>query len=136
MGSDYEFFQRPEWKALKGAYRLEFERLVTLDPTLMYSAIDQQDVDVISAYSTDGRIAAYKLAVLAYPRQALPPYDAVLLVSARAADRKGLRQVLQSMIGVIDDDLMRATNKLVDVDGVSVDSAAQFMNAAIEAARR
>ncbi|MEJ0041410.1 MAG: glycine betaine ABC transporter substrate-binding protein [Rhizomicrobium sp.] len=45
------------------------------------------DVDVISAFSSDGRIAQYDLKVLTDPKGALPPYDAILLVSAGACRR-------------------------------------------------
>lgn len=46
----------------------------------MYRAAANGDVDVISAFSSDGRIAQYGLKILTDPRHALPPYDAVLLV--------------------------------------------------------
>jgi len=136
MGSDYEFFQRPEWQALVDTYGLKFEELVTLDPTLMYSAINQQQVEVISAYSTDGRIVAFDLTALADPGQALPPYDAVLLLSPQAAQRPDVVVQLRKLVGAIDDDLMRTGNKLVDVDHASVDSAAVVLNRSIETANK
>ena len=49
MGSDYEFFARPEWKMLKKSYRLDFREERTFDPTLMYLAVQAGVVDVISA---------------------------------------------------------------------------------------
>ncbi len=124
IGSDYEFFSRPEWQALKNKYDLNFAEQRTFDPTLMYSAIEQKQVDVISAYSTDGRIAAYNLVVLKDPKRALPPYDAILLLSSQAAERSRLVRQLRSLVGNISDSAMRQANKLVDVDGQSVDSAA------------
>jgi osmoprotectant transport system permease protein len=51
----------------------------------MYAAIKVKSVDVISAYSTDGRIIDYNLVVLNDPQGALPLYDAVLLLSPGAA---------------------------------------------------
>jgi osmoprotectant transport system permease protein len=123
IGSDYEFFSRPEWQALKDKYGLSFAEQRTFDPTLMYSAIEQKQVEVISAYSTDGRIAAFDLVVLRDPKQALPPYDAILLLSSEAADRPRLVGQLRSLLGNISDSAMREANKLVDVDGQSVDSA-------------
>ncbi|NIV75188.1 MAG: ABC transporter permease, partial [Gammaproteobacteria bacterium] len=39
------------------------------------------EVDVITAFSTDGRIAALDLRVLEDDRNAIPPYDAVILAS-------------------------------------------------------
>ena len=42
------------------------------------------DVDVVSAYTSDGRIAQFDLAVLDDPKHAIPPYDAILLLSPQA----------------------------------------------------
>ena len=131
IGSDYEFFSRPEWKALEKAYQLEFRQQLTMDPVLMYTAVSQEEVDVISAYSTDGRIAAYNLVVLRDPKQALPPYDAVLVLSANVAKRGDVVKQLRALIGGIDDNAMREANKLVDLDGALVDSAADFLNSRI-----
>lgn len=124
MAADYEFFSRPEWEAARRAYGLRFRERRSLDPTLMYGAVRDGQVDVISAFSTDGRIDAYDLVTLDDPRQALPPYDAVLLCSARAAEDAELRAALRPLIGAIDDDLMRRANRQVDVDGRPVREAA------------
>jgi osmoprotectant transport system permease protein len=127
IGSDYEFFSRPEWASLKTRYDLWFAQQRTFDPSLMYAAVKEGSVDVISAYSTDGRIVAYDLTVLTDPLHALPPYDAVLLLSPNAASRKDVVQALQPLIGSIDNNTIRQANKLVDVDGKSVETAALFL---------
>ena len=88
-------------------------------------------MDVISAYTTDGRIIEYDLAVLADPLQALPPYDAVLVLSPKAAGRAELVSALEVFDGIIDDGTMRAANKRVDVDGESPAQAARFLLEAI-----
>jgi osmoprotectant transport system permease protein len=128
IGSDYEFFDRPEWRQLKTTYGLEFRELRKLDPSLMYSAVAEGQVDVISAYSTDGRIAAYDLRVLGDPLGALPPYDAVLLLSPEAAKRADLVAALSPLVGSITDSNMRQANKLVDIDSRSIKAAARFLN--------
>jgi len=127
IGSDYEFFTRPEWNALVGTYKLNFAERRSFDPTLMYSAIEEGAVDVISAYSTDGRIASYHLVVLEDPEQALPPYDAVLLLSRNAGSRADLTSALRQFIHSISDSVMRQANKLVDIDGEPVGKAATFL---------
>jgi osmoprotectant transport system permease protein len=124
MAADYEFFSRPEWEAARQAYGLRFRERRSLDPTLMYPAVRDGQVDVVSAYSTDGRIDAYDLVTLDDPRQALPPYDAILLGSARAAADAELVAALAPLIGALDDDLMRRANRQVDVDGRPVREAA------------
>lgn len=125
IGSDYEFFQRPEWRKVRDAYNLQFARQVTLDPNLMYAAVNGGQVDVISAYSSDGRILADRLRVLDDPQNAFPPYDAVLLISKKAAVRPGFVEALKPLVGAIDDDTMRAANKLVDIDKRGVGEAAK-----------
>ena len=133
IGSDYEFFSRPEWVDLKEKYNLGFSEQRTLDPSLMYAAVKEGAVDVISAYSTDGRIIEYNLVVLTDPRQALPPYDAVLLLSPGAARREDLVLALRPLIRAINDETMRQANKIVDIDGRSVEEAAAFLQTAIKA---
>jgi osmoprotectant transport system permease protein len=132
IGGDYEFFGRPEWTELAGRYDLQFDQLVTMDSTLMYQAVATGEVDVISAFSTDGRIAAFDLTVLDDTRGALPPYDAVLLVATNAEDRApGLRRALGRLDNAIDADLMRSVNKHVDNDGGTVAEAADMLAARI-----
>jgi osmoprotectant transport system permease protein len=125
IGGDYEFFARPEWAALRQAYGFEFAAQRSFDSSLMYGAVVDGHVDVISAFSSDGRIAAFDLRVLDDPRQALPPYDAVLLLSPAARKRGALVAALKPMIRAIDDTRMREANKLVDVDGRSIAEAAK-----------
>jgi osmoprotectant transport system permease protein len=122
LGGDYEFFARPEWEAVETAYGLHFADLVSMDSTLMYGAVAAGEVDVISAFSTDGRIPAYDLVVLDDPREALPPYDAVVLVSHDAP--AGVAAALTKLDGAIDVDAMREANREVDIDGLSVAEAA------------
>ena len=85
IGADVEFFARPEWPAVRGTYGLDFREQRAMDASLMYQAAATNEVDVISAYTTDGRIAAYDLRVLEDDRSAIPPYDAILLAGARLA---------------------------------------------------
>ena len=116
FGSDLEFLERPEWARLRAAYPLRFAETRSFSPTFMYRAIDSGAVDAISAFSSDGRIAAMNLRVLADPRGAIPGYDALLMVSpARARDRK-FRAVLAPLVGSISVDRMRRANYLVDRD--------------------
>jgi osmoprotectant transport system permease protein len=131
IGSDYEFFGRPEWRALKEKYGLRFAEQRTFDPSLMYEAIKAGSVDVISAYSTDGRIVNYDLVVLDDPQGALPPYDAVLLLSPGAATRPGVIDALYPLMGAISNESMREANKLVDLNRESVAQAVAFLTTKI-----
>ena len=124
LGGDYEFFSRPEWRELTAKYGLEFQGLVTMDATLMYSAVVTDEVDVITAFSTDGRIAAFDLVLLEDTRGAFLPYDAIILIGPKAkAHMPDFYRALEPLLDAIDSNSMRAANKLVDVDGRSIQEA-------------
>jgi glycine betaine/choline ABC-type transport system substrate-binding protein/ABC-type proline/glycine betaine transport system permease subunit len=114
VGGDPEFFERPEWAAVQGTYGLRFARMRNFTATFMYNALQSGEADVISAYTSDGRIAADKLVVLSDPEQALPSYDAMLMLSPRIAQDKGIIAALQPLIGAITVEAMREANLAVD----------------------
>jgi osmoprotectant transport system permease protein len=116
MGADFEFFARPEWPALRDAYGLDFAARREFQSTFMYQAIASGEVDVITAFSSDGRIATNDLVVLDDPEGAILPYDAIVLVAARRANDPLLRRALQPLIGAIPVELMREANYRVDRD--------------------
>jgi osmoprotectant transport system permease protein len=116
LGSDLEFLSRPEWKAVEAAYGLKFRTQRSYQPTFMYRALMGGEADVISAFSSDGRIAADKLVILTDPKGAIPPYDAVVLISPKRAGDKRLIGALQPLIGKISVSAMQAANLSVDRD--------------------
>ena len=125
IGSDYEFFLRTEWPAVRDRYGLDFAELRTMDPALMYEAIVADEVQVISAYSTDGRIAAYNLRLLEDDREAIPPYDAIVLAGpGLARSAPAVIDALQQLGGAIDAEWMRAMNRRVDEEGEPVAAVA------------
>ena len=120
IGGDYEFFGRPEWIAIRDTYGLTFTSQRTMDSSLMYQAVAGGQVDVISAFSTDGRITALDLVVLEDERGAIPPYDALILAGPRLVrERPDVVAALRQITGTIDADRMRRMNLAVDQDGAS-----------------
>jgi len=80
LGLSQEFLNRRDgWPALKQAYRFRFSDVRGLDHGLAYEALARGQVDVIDVYSTDAKIARYRLRVLEDDRGFLPAYEAVLL---------------------------------------------------------
>ncbi len=131
FGSDLEFLSRPEWAALQTAYGLDFKAKRSYQPTFMYRALESGDVDVISAFSSDGRIAAEHLAVLDDPRRAIPPYDAILLLSPRRANDGRLVAALSPLVGAVPVEAMRRANYAVDGRSQSPQAAARALEAEI-----
>ena len=129
MGGDYEFFGRPEWRDIRDAYGLRFDSKRSMDSSLMYQAAANGSIDVISAFSTDGRIAALNLRVLEDDRGAIPPYDAVILVSpVLVRKHPAVVESLRRLVGTIDADRMRQMNLSVDELGrTPADVAAEFL---------
>jgi osmoprotectant transport system permease protein len=116
LASDIEFLSRPEWHDVRDAYGLRFADQRSYNPTFMYRAIGDGSADLISAFSSDGRIAALDLVTLADPRGAFPNYDAVLLLSRRAAADETLVAALRPLLNSISIERMRQANLMVDRD--------------------
>ena len=116
IGGDFEIFSRPEWRAVAAAYGLGAMKRRQYQPDFLYRAVTSGDADVVSAFSSDGRIARYGLVILDDPKAALPPYDAMLLVGpAHAHDAKFIA-ALKPLIGSISLTLMQQANLQVDRD--------------------
>jgi osmoprotectant transport system permease protein len=110
IAADYEFFSRPEWAGLREAYGLSFRAQRQMQPDFMYAAVASGEVDVIAGYTSDGLIAKYDLVVLDDPRHAIPPYDAVVLLSPKRGGDERLEAALKPLIGRIDIATMREAN--------------------------
>jgi osmoprotectant transport system permease protein len=95
-----------------------------MDPSLLYSALSASSADVIAGYTTDGRIHAMGLRMLDDDRGAIPPYDAIVLVSRRLwRERPEIVKRLQTLENSIDASTMRRWNAAVD-EGASPAAAA------------
>ena len=81
-----------------------------MQPEFMYPAVASGDVDVISAYTSDGRVTQYGLATIADDKRAIPPYDAIVLVSPKRAGDTALLNAIKPLIGAINVETMREAN--------------------------
>ncbi len=115
-GFTAEFSERPDgYPGLRKAYGLRFGQVLDLDPALMYQAIEKGEVDVICAFATDGRIAAYKLKPLRDDRGFFPPYQAAPVVRQKTLqDHPEIREALHRLAGQLDDTTMQCLNYEVD----------------------
>ncbi len=126
-GFTAEFSERPDgYPGLRKAYGFTFGRVFDLDPGLMYKAVSQGEVDVICAFSTDGRIEAYDLTVLEDDRSFFPPYYAAPVVRSKALELyPELRDALAPLSGVLSDRVMQGLNFEVDEKGRSPEEVAR-----------
>ena len=135
IAGDYEIFARPEWAALRNAYGLNFRTQRQMQPEFMYKAVADGEVDVIAAYTSDGQISTYDLTVLEDDKHAIPPYDAILLISPKRAGDAKLIAALKPIIGSIDVATMRAANARASNGSETPDTVARWLAGAIEKKR-
>jgi osmoprotectant transport system permease protein len=129
LASDIEFLSRPEWRSVEASYGLRFAARTSYNPTFMYRAIADGSADVLSAFSSDGRIAALDLVTLSDPKGALPSYEALLIVSPRRSRDAPFLAALKPLLGAIQIERMRQANLMVDrdVDKASPEVAGRWL---------
>jgi len=95
---------------LHDVYGLKISTVVISD-AVMYKAIYNGKLDVISGYSTDGRLKAYDLVTLEDDRNIFPPYYAAPVVRSGVLQRyPELAPVLNKLSGRINDSIMTLLN--------------------------
>ena len=114
IAGDYEFFGRSEWTGLRSTYNLAFKQVRSMDPAIMYTAIEDSAVDVVTAYTTDGRLHTLDLKLLDEPHGMIPPYDAIVLAGPDVQKNPQAMAALQALNGKLDVKTMRRLNALVD----------------------
>ncbi|MEZ0541425.1 ABC transporter permease/substrate-binding protein [Fibrella arboris] len=114
-GFAHEFGGRADgYPGLQKTYGLRISNRL-LDQNLMYEAIRTRKVDVISGYSTDGRIKAFDLVVLNDDKHAFPPYAAAPLVrEATLRTYPELGPTLDRLAGRLTDSIMTDLNYRAD----------------------
>lgn len=118
IGTDPEFATREDGlPQIDRVYGFTFKEYKPTLANIMYEAFKNRQVDAVSAYTTDTRNDLYGLKVLEDDKNALPPYDAVILVSEKfAAEYPEIMEILAELDGRLDSDVMRSLNSKYDVD--------------------
>jgi osmoprotectant transport system permease protein len=99
---------------LRQKYGLKIHTVVISD-AVMYKAAYENQLDVISGYSTDGRLKAFDLVVLKDDKGIFPPYNAAPIVSQTALKKfPKLQKTLNLLAGRINDSVMTELNYRVD----------------------
>ncbi len=114
-GFAHEFYGRSDgYPAVLAAYDLHLSSRL-IDPNLMYESIHRNLFDIISGYSTDGRIKTFQLRTLVDDKHAFPPYEASFLVrQATLKKHPDLQPTLELLSGSLSDSSMTELNYQVD----------------------
>jgi len=111
---------------LKIVYDMDFKDIKVLDGVDRYIAIANDDVQITEAFSTDGMLLEYELAILDDDKQFFPPYHAAIVIREEIAEEHPeLMEVLEKLSGLLTDDVMRTLNHKVDVLGMEPKEVAE-----------
>ncbi|MCH8140895.1 MAG: ABC transporter permease subunit [Proteobacteria bacterium] len=104
----HEFLEREDgWPGLAAAYGLS-SQVVGMEHGLAYQALNDGEIDVMDAYSTDGELKRYDLTILDDDKGFFPEYLAVPLIRKDLPARAVA--VLRQLAGILDDPGMQAMN--------------------------
>jgi osmoprotectant transport system permease protein len=110
-----EFMGREDgYLGLKSIYKLNIKNVVISD-AVMYKAAYEKKLDVISGYSTDGRLKAFDLVVLDDDKKIFPPYYAAPLIRNDVLQKyPEIESAINMLSGKINDSIMTELNYEVD----------------------
>jgi osmoprotectant transport system substrate-binding protein len=131
LGAGYEFLTRPDaYDALNRAYAIKWNSAPkSMDLGLLYQALEQKQVSMVAANTTDGQLSKLDVVVLQDDKHVFPPYQACIVVRDQTlASYSDLRAILNELSGRISDTQMRAMNYAVDAQHRAPrDVAAEFL---------
>jgi osmoprotectant transport system substrate-binding protein/osmoprotectant transport system permease protein len=117
-GFGQDFMSRDDgYPGFSKAYGLKFAEVREMDLSLTYIALSSNQVDLIAANSTEGRIATLDLFQLADDRHYFPPYEAVYFLRQDTLARvAALREAIQKLANSITTEEMRQLNYEIDAN--------------------
>ncbi|MGE0040597.1 MAG: glycine betaine ABC transporter substrate-binding protein [Vicinamibacterales bacterium] len=118
-GFSIEFMNREDgWPGLGPFYGLDLGEVRSLEHGLAYEAINAGSIDLVDAYTTDGKLLRYPLRVLEDDKGFFPPYNAAPIVRGDTLRRHPeLRELLNRLAFRIPNTRMIALNYAVEEDG-------------------
>lgn len=127
FGAEYDFYERDDgYDALEEHYGFNFDQEVELDIGLKYQAIDQGEVDVINAFSTDGLLSAYDLRVLEDDQNFFPSYYAGTIIRMDTLEEHPeLEEIINRLGDAITEDEMIAMNYRVEEENEDPEAVAR-----------
>ena len=128
LGTTVEFAERGDGlPGLKNVYGgMNFKEVVALDPGLLYSGIDEGEIDVTSGFGTDGQIEANNLVALEDDKNLWPPYPAAAFVRQEVLEEHPkVADKLNQVAQLLDSETMRNLNWEVAGNGKEASEVAR-----------
>jgi osmoprotectant transport system substrate-binding protein len=127
LGCSMEFIDRPDcYASIQKKYGFKFKDADTMDVGVRYTAIDNDEVQVIDPYATDGLILSHDLKILKDDKHAFPPYDGAPIVRDDVLKKHPeIADVLNKMANNVTDEEMQKLNYRVDEEGEDASKVAK-----------
>ena len=132
FGAEYDFFEREDgYDALCETYGLSFKETMDLDIGLKYQALNQERIDVMVVFTTDGQLSASDVVVLEDDKQFYPSYLCGNIIRSEVLEEHPeLNEVFEKVTGIISDNDMAQMNYQVETEGREPrDVAEEFLDA-------
>ena len=129
VGGDSEFGAREidGLPAVEKKYGMKFKDYKTMDEGLTYTALLNEEIDVDSAFATDGRIAKYNLIQLEDDKNVFPPYYCTpIMKQSFVEEHPDIAVALNKLENMWSDSDMQYYNLMVD-EGDDVKDVAEKM---------
>lgn len=117
LGADTAWMEREGdgYRAFLETYDFDFKTVYPMEIGLVYSALQNHEMDVVLGYTTDGRITSYDLVVLEDDLHLFPPYEASpVVMNALLEEKPALDWVISKLIGQISTETMSNLNRQSD----------------------
>jgi osmoprotectant transport system substrate-binding protein len=128
FGTTNEFMGRKAdgYDPMVEKYGFKFKDVKTMTAGLRYPAIAQNEIQVMDAYATDGKLKEFDMVILEDDKKFFPPYNGAVLVRMDTLEKNpGLLDVLNKLGGAMSDEIMQELNYRVEVKEEAVEAVAK-----------
>lgn len=127
FGAEYDFFEREDgYDALCDIYGLNFRETMDLDIGLKYQALEQEQIDVMVVFTTDGQLSASDAVVLEDDKQFYPSYLCGNVVRGEVLEEyPELNRVFEKVTGLISDSDMAQMKYEVETENREPEDVAE-----------
>ncbi len=126
VGTTHEFLNRKDgYNALCEYYGLNFKSVSGLDSSTRYHALENDEVQIIDAFMTDGLLKKFQLKVLEDDKNFFPPYHAVPTIREEVLKKHPeIEKACEELNPLLTEEVMQELNYEVDELGKSPREAA------------
>lgn len=126
FGAEYDFYERPDgYDAFCSTYGFNFKETIDLDIGLKYQAMNEEKVDVMDIFTTDGQLAVADVVVLEDDKKFFSSAMGAMVVRNEILENyPELNNVFKKLEGILNDEKMAYLNYRVETEGVDAEVVA------------